>query len=137
MTNIKFVNKIYRFREVKGKWVLLEMLIIKNMQSCIDACKECLQACEECFTLCLREADVKSRVNCIEMLRDCVDICELAIGYMSRGSKYAQDICNTCATICDACAKDCEMFQDAHCKKCAEICRRCADECRKMNMAMV
>ncbi|MCL6614307.1 MAG: four-helix bundle copper-binding protein [Firmicutes bacterium] len=35
-------------------------------------------------------------------------------------------------TICDACAAECDRFQDQHCRACADECRRCADECRKM-----
>lgn len=37
------------------------------------------------------------------------------------------------ATICDACAKECEMFKYEHCQQCAQECRTCADECRKMS----
>lgn len=109
----------------------------KNMQTCIDACMKCLQACEECLTLCLNEQDVNNRVNCIKMLHDCIDICVLSIQFMSRGSQHAEHICKECAEICDACAKECEMFKDNHCVKCAEICRACAQECRKMAMVNV
>jgi len=34
--------------------------------------------------------------------------------------------------LCDACAAECDRFQDQHCRACADECRRCADECRKM-----
>lgn len=103
-------------------------------QSCIDACTKCLQACEECLTACLKEPDVQARIHCIQMLRDCADICALASQWMSRSSMHAKQICQLCATLCEACAADCAKFQDAHCQACADECRKCAEACRKMSM---
>lgn len=91
-----------------------------------------MQVCEECLTSCLKEADVQARIHCINILRDCADICSMASQWMSRGSMYANQFCQLCATICDACAVECAKFQDAHCQSCANFCRQCADECRKM-----
>ena len=52
---------------------------------------------------------------------------------MSRDSEYVKQICNVCADICDACAKEGERYTDMnHCQKCAQVCKRCAKECRKM-----
>jgi hypothetical protein len=106
---------------------------VKQWQTCIDACMKCMQACEECLTSCLKEPDVQARITCIGMLRDCVDICTMASQWMSRGSMYAKQICQLCATICDACAAECAKFQDQHCKACAEVCKQCANECRNMS----
>jgi len=33
-----------------------------------------------------------------------------------------------CATVCDACAKEWDMFKDDHCQKCSQECRTCAEE---------
>jgi hypothetical protein len=107
---------------------------VQQYQTCIDACNKCMQACEECLTSCLKEADVQARIHCINMLHDCADICAMAAQWMSRGSMYAKQLCQLCATICDACAVECAKFQDAHCQECANYCRQCAEECRKMSM---
>ncbi|GKU30656.1 hypothetical protein CFB3_27630 [Clostridium folliculivorans] len=40
--------------------------------------------------------------------------------------QFAKDHCKMCATICDACAKECSIFKDEHCQKCADECRRMA-----------
>ena len=39
---------------------------------------------------------------------------------------------DTCARICDACAKRCLEFDDEHMKKCAKSCQSCAKSCRAM-----
>lgn len=101
-------------------------------QACIDACIKCAQICEECFSMCLNEPDVKARQKCIMTLQDCAEICSTAACYMSRQSINAKELCNVCATICQKCATDCEMFRDQHCQDCAQTCRQCAEECIAM-----
>jgi hypothetical protein len=34
--------------------------------------------------------------------------------------------------VCEACAADCDRFEDAFMKECAAVCRRCAASCREM-----
>jgi hypothetical protein len=106
---------------------------VQQWQSCIDACMKCMQACEQCLTSCLKEPDVETRIKCINMLRDCADICAQSSQWMSRGSMYAKQMCQLCATICDACAVECARFQDQHCQDCADFCRKCAQECWTMS----
>ncbi len=101
--------------------------------ACLQICITCLQACKECLTACLNEPDVQARINCIRTLNDCAEICSLAIHYMASNSTFAPALCRVCAEVCEACAKHCEMFQDAHCQECAKICHQCAEECRKMS----
>lgn len=104
----------------------------RHYASCIEACVKCAQACEECFAACLREPDVQARTSMIKMLNDCAEICFQAVQFMSRDSMFAKANCELCALICEACAKDCEMFKDAHCQDCAKFCRECAKACREM-----
>lgn len=106
---------------------------VKQWQSCINACLKCMQNCEQCLSSCLKEPDVQARIACINMFRDCADICVEASRWMSRGRMYAKQLCQLCATICDACATECAKFQDHHCHACAESCRQCANECRNMS----
>ena len=99
---------------------------------CLNLCAKCTQACYECFKMCLNETDVAARRNCIGILIECALSCQQAVAYMSIDADFAKDHCKLCATICDKCAQECDMFQEAHCKECANICRQCANECRKM-----
>ncbi|MPN09638.1 putative cysteine-rich protein YhjQ [bioreactor metagenome] len=101
-------------------------------QSCIDACNKCEQACYECFKACLNEADVAARKNCISILVECAQMCQMSSVEMAMDAQFAKEYCQMCATICDACAKECEMFKDDHCQKCAQECRACAEQCRMM-----
>lgn len=104
----------------------------KTMDHCIEMCAKCARACHECFSLCLGEADVQARTQCIKTLVDCACICMTAVGYMSANSPHAKALCTLCAAICDACARECGMFKDAHCQECAKICQECAQACRDM-----
>lgn len=104
----------------------------EHYQDCIEACHDCLVACEHCATACLHEKDPKKMVRCIELDRSCADICALAEREMSRGSVFAERVCQLCADICDACGEECAKFEMDHCQQCAEACRRCAETCRAM-----
>jgi len=110
-------------------------MTLKPYDSCINACNECLIACEECASDCLKEQDVKMMAKCIELDRDCADICSLAVQFMARGSKYAEELCALCAEICKACGDECAKHKAEHCQRCAEACHKCADECNKMRKA--
>ncbi|EPY2276410.1 four-helix bundle copper-binding protein [Clostridium sporogenes] len=103
-----------------------------KFQKCIDECNRCAQACYECFKACLDEPDVGARKNCIKILVECAQMCEMSSGIMSMNGQFAKEHCQLCATICDKCAQECEMFKDDHCQKCAQECHTCANECRNM-----
>lgn len=103
-----------------------------HYKSCIEACHVCAAYCDRCATSCLQEDDVKMMAECIRLDMDCAAVCRLAGGYMARDSKFARQICDLCADICQACGDECAKHEADHCQKCAEACKRCADECRKM-----
>jgi hypothetical protein len=103
-------------------------------QTCIDACNRCAQACWECFEACLNEADIQARLGCIKMLAECAQMCSMSAAGMASNGKFIKEHCSLCATVCDDCAKECDMFTDQHCKQCAQVCRTCAQECRDMAM---
>lgn len=102
-------------------------------QKCIDSCNRCSQACLECLKLCLNEPDVGARKNCIASLQECACICREASSFMGMEAPHAAKLCRLCETICSACAQECGMFQDSHCKKCADECNSCADVCKSMS----
>jgi hypothetical protein len=102
-------------------------------QSCIEACVRCAQACEHCESACLGEHDLEHMTACIHLDHDCAAICWAAAGFVSRDSRFAQDICRVCAEICDACGNECRRHKYDHCQACAEACEQCAEECRRMS----
>lgn len=100
---------------------------------CIDACNICAVACEHCASEDLKEKDVQMMMACINLDRECAAICRAAAHIMSMGGRFSKDICALCATVCDACAQECEKHPHMeHCLICAVECRQCAIECRKM-----
>lgn len=109
----------------------------QQYQSCIDACVRCAQECENCHDACLSEKDVAKMAECIRLDKDCAESCWTAAGFMSRGSRFAQDICRVCAEICEACGAECRKHKADHCQRCADECERCAEECRQMAGAAV
>lgn len=103
-----------------------------QFQSCIQACYACAQACDTCAAACLEEPDPATMARCIALDDECAAMCRLAAQSMSRSSDHAQQVCQLCADICDACADECARHQHQHCQDCAAACRRCADQCRRM-----
>jgi hypothetical protein len=101
-------------------------------QKCIGACTRCAQACYECLEACLNEQDVQARTKCIKMLVECARICEMSVAGMSSNARFAKQHCALCATVCEACARECRMFKDRHCQECAAECDTCVKECRNM-----
>jgi hypothetical protein len=45
--------------------------------------------------------------ECIRHDMDCAAICRMAAAYMARDSRYAGDLCNPCADVCEACGAEC------------------------------
>lgn len=110
---------------------------------CIEACAECAQTCTICADACLAEADVANVVGCIRLNLDCAEVCRVTGTLLSRPShRDAPSLraqLQACATICRACADECEEHggQMEHCAVCAEACRECADACEAMAGALV
>ncbi|RYG28777.1 MAG: four-helix bundle copper-binding protein, partial [Burkholderiales bacterium] len=65
---------------------------------------------------------------------DCADVCQamarLAVRRTGQNIEVLRLMLDSCATICDLCATECEQHEHAHCKLCAEMCRECANDCR-------
>lgn len=104
-------------------------------QACVDACNACADACDHCAASCLQEDDVNMMARCIALDIDCAAICRMAAGYMSRGSPFANQVCQLCALVCAACGTECAKHTHDHCQQCAQACRHCAELLGKMAMA--
>lgn len=103
-----------------------------EFQACIEACVQCAKECEHCASACLQEKDVARMAECIRLDRDCAETCWASAAFMSRGSKFAHELCRLCAEICEACGAECRKHKMDHCQRCADACERCAEECHKM-----
>src|SRR5262245_51440963 len=101
-------------------------------RACIEACVRCAQECHHCADACLGEADVARLAECIRLDRDCPATCWMAAAFMSRGSRFQDELCRLCADACDACSVECEKHEHEHCRRCAEACRACSEQCRQM-----
>ncbi|MGC4063340.1 MAG: four-helix bundle copper-binding protein [Polyangiaceae bacterium] len=105
----------------------------EQFMGCIEACNECAALCEHCATECLSAGKAVERAACIRLARDCADICRLAAAWMERGSSFARQVWEFCASVCQACALECDKHEELHCQACAEACRRCMGSCRTLS----
>jgi len=60
-------------------------------------------------------------------------MCQMSSSMMSMNGQFMKEHCKLCATACDKCAQECEMFKDDHCTKCAAECKKCSNECSSMS----
>ena len=44
--------------------------------------------------------------DCIRRDMDCAAICRMAAAYLARDSQFAQQVCQLCAVVCDACGAE-------------------------------
>lgn len=107
-------------------------MLNEKYKECIEACKDCADACDTCSVACLQEDNVAAMANCIRLDIDCAAMCRLAVSAMVRDSEFSKAICQLCADICEACARECAQHDHDHCQQCATACETCANECRKM-----
>ncbi|MDA7027946.1 four-helix bundle copper-binding protein [Bacillus sp. CLL-7-23] len=103
----------------------------EKYQECIQECLHCMQICNHCYDACLKEDNVMM-ANCIRLDRECADMCGFAAKAMASNSPFASEICQLCASICEACGNECKRHNAAHCQECADVCFKCAKLCKKM-----
>lgn len=70
--------------------------------------------------------------HCIRLNRSCSDLCSLAAHELSRGSEFAEQVCQLCIEACEHCAAECAKHEMEHCQVCAQACRECAEACRQL-----
>ncbi|WP_252314234.1 four-helix bundle copper-binding protein [Sinobaca sp. H24] len=89
-----------------------------------------MTAANNCFNECLQEDDVTAMTGCIRLARESADICGYLEQAITRKSPFVKELASICATICEACAAECEKHDDDHCQQCAKACFDCAEACR-------
>jgi hypothetical protein len=106
-----------------------------QMQDCIDHCQGCQETCLEMIGHCLELGGEHAEADHIRMLMACAEICDTSARFMLLESPHHVATCGVCADVCEACAADCDRFDDETMARCADECRRCAAICRQMAKA--
>ncbi len=109
-----------------------EFSMSDEVKECIQDCVDCYRTCTETLTRCLSLGGKHSEGRHINLIIDCSRICNINTDFMLRNSTHYSQTCKVTADICDACANNCEEFDDDFMKDCASICRKCAESCREM-----
>ena len=68
----------------------------------------------------------------IRMLMACAEICDTSARFMLLGSRHHARTCEVRADVCEACAEDCDQFEDDLMTRCADVCRYSAESCREL-----
>jgi hypothetical protein len=110
-----------------------------QLQACIQDCAECATICAQTAHHCLQLGGDHASPDHQGLLHDCKQLCAVVVGFMSRASQHASEICRLCATICGQCADDCERIAngDTVMQQCIQTCRKCAQSCENMASAAV
>jgi hypothetical protein len=106
---------------------------------CID---ECAGTCTICADASLAEDDVRALARCLRLCLDFADTCVATGRILSRQTDpdagTQATALEACATVCRACAEECERHAQhhKHCRLCAEECRRCERACDELLAAL-
>jgi hypothetical protein len=99
----------------------------------INACIASVVSNKHCASTSLQQDDTSMLAACIKLNYECEAICLLAMHALVSNSAFTKAICSLCATICNACALECEEHvQMDHCIACAQQCRQCALQCSQL-----
>jgi hypothetical protein len=105
-----------------------------EQEDCIKAAASCALQCEICQRHCgnLVVAGEAKHANTMRLCQDCAEFCSLTARLVARRGPTWQFTSETCAKVCDACAKRCLESDDDHMKRCAKSCQACARSCRAL-----
>lgn len=113
--------------------------MLRELQSCLDACLQCIQDCERLLAEAVPVAELGDWAR---LCRDCADICQLCAYLLLRKSTIHARSYAICADICLRCAEACEASEAADSsgdglfhellQNCADSSRVCAELCLRM-----
>ena len=92
----------------------------------LETCLVCWEACEQCIS---ESINTGKYLSCCNICRDCTEMCSMCIKFEAQRSGFFENLCQVCADICLATAKECEKFSEENIifKNCADACRNCAE----------
>ncbi|KYG68667.1 hypothetical protein AZI87_05380 [Bdellovibrio bacteriovorus] len=100
---------------------------------CINNCLASVRVCTETLHYCLQQKGTAFSGKHIALLQFCADACSISAKLMIADSEFHHQACELSFELCDACAIECERYEDDEVfANCAEVCRRCAESCRGM-----
>lgn len=98
-------------------------------RDCLELCRRAVAVCEWCADEC---ADHDGMTGCVRQCRDVADVASLHCKLLARGSDHREALAGLCATVCRACARECEQHDHDHCQTCATVLTDCAAACDAM-----
>ncbi|WP_415064317.1 four-helix bundle copper-binding protein [Bdellovibrio sp.] len=105
-----------------------------DITKAINNCLNCARSCTETFHYCLEQKGTAFSGKHLSLLQICVESCQLSARLLIAGSEFHHQACELSFEICEACATECERYEeDEVFKRCAATCRRCAEYCRAMS----
>jgi hypothetical protein len=105
-----------------------------GVQGCITDCKGCHDVCLHTLNHCLNMGGRHAAQQHIRFLLDCIEITQLNVNFLLRGSGLHEVTCWACASVAEACARDCEHLAegDLQMQACARECWACSVSCREL-----
>jgi len=107
-------------------------MVQEQYEQLLEVAHECMVACNYSYDQSFKKGDVQMLANCIQLNRECADICSYLEQAISRGSAYVLELATLSATICEACAEECEKHNDDYHQQCAIASTNCAKVCRSI-----
>lgn len=102
------------------------------MEACIEACLACYRTClETAMGHCLEAGGRHVEPAHFRLMIACAEACRASAHVMLTRTPHHTSTCAACASLCDACADDCERLGGM--EACVAACRRCAETCREMS----
>jgi hypothetical protein len=98
------------------------------------ACQECIKACGAGAKVCadkFKDGE-KKYATPFRWMQDTSQSCQLAFVVVIRNGPALKLVGETCAKVCDECAKACKDFEDDELKDCAKQCAACAKAVRDL-----
>ena len=85
-----------------------------QMENCISDCLNCYRVCQRVLAVNVCDLERREPVGEVQaqMLADCATICATSADFMIRNSPRHVLTCGVCATICEACAAECDMSHE-------------------------
>ena len=121
-------------RPAEARTIMAITMVDERHRAYLDACSECQQACEACaYDCCVTRPDL---AECTRLCLDCATICAACVTLLARGSRWADELCQLCTQVAEACAAECAKHEDMDlCRQCVTACRACVEQCRAMASA--